>query len=82
MRRSSVQHERINEFRQRMALEPDFSTEEIERRLGNIPLLPPSEEIQQTWDTMFMIDLEPRNAERFGVDWKTIVDRIGSHPVD
>ncbi len=29
-----------------------------------------------------MIDLEPRNAERFGVDWKTIVDRINSHPVD
>ncbi|MCK8604415.1 hypothetical protein [Desulfoferrobacter suflitae] len=82
MRRPSVRHERINEFRQRMALGTDLSPEEIEYRLASIPILPPWNEIQQTWDTMFMIDLEPRNAERFGIDWKTIVDKIGSHPFD
>lgn len=32
--------------------------------------------IQQIWNTMFMIDVEPNNEVRFGVDWKDIIERM------
>jgi hypothetical protein len=82
MRRPSVLLDRIEKIRQRMILETDLSADEIEQRLTSIPLLDPWEAVQKIWETMFMIDLEPRNKERFGVDWKTIADKIGNYPVD
>jgi hypothetical protein len=68
--------ERTERIRQRMLAENRFSAPEIEARLLLMPPLPPWEGLQQAWDEMFMMDLDPRNRERFGLDLRTIVDRI------
>ena len=68
--------ERKERIRQRMLAETSLSASEIEARLALMPILPPWEELQQTWDEMFMIDLDPRNRERFGLDLRIIVNRI------
>ena len=70
--------ERQEKIRQCLLAETNLSSSEIERRVAHMPILPPWEGIQQAWDEMFMIDLEPRNQERFGLDLKTIVERIAS----
>ncbi len=68
--------ERMEKIRQRMLAETRLSTSEIEARLAFMPPLPPWEELQQTWDEMFMMDLDPKNRERFELDLRTIMDRI------
>ena len=70
--------ERQEKIRQRLLSETNLSSSEIENRVAHMPALPPWEGIQQSWDEMFMIDLEPKNKERFGLDLKTIVERISS----
>ncbi len=75
-RRPTEHHARLERLRQRMDQETVFSVEEIEARLAGLPKFPPSEELQQIWNYMFMIDLEPKNEERFGLNWKDIADRI------
>ncbi len=68
--------ERMERIRKRMLMETSLSASEIEARLALMPTLPPWEGLQQTWDEMFMIDVYPRNRERFGLDLRTIVDQI------
>ena len=70
--------ERTERIRQRMLAETRLSASEVEARLALMPPLPPWEGLQQSWDEMFMIDLYPRNRERFGLDLRTIVDRISA----
>jgi hypothetical protein len=67
---------RRERVRQRMLSETSLPETEVEARLAVMPPLPPWEGLQQTWDEMFMIDLDPTNGERFGLDLRTIVDRI------
>lgn len=76
LRRPDEHRARIDRVRQKMLHETNFSPDEIEARLRTLPELPTSESLQQMWDKMFMFDLEPKNAERFGVAWNEIVDRI------
>lgn len=66
----------LERLSQRMQKETTFSPEEIEARLACLPTIPPSGELQQIWDKMFMIDLDPRNEEKFGINWKEIRDRV------
>lgn len=80
-RRPTEHHARLERLRHRMHQETGLSVEEIEARLAGLPELPPSEELQQIWNYMFMIDLEPKNEERFGLNWKEIADRILAAPV-
>jgi hypothetical protein len=80
-RRPSEYHARLERLRQTMHQETALSVEEIEARLTGLPELPPSEELQHIWNYMFMIDLEPKNEERFGLNWKDIADRILAAPV-
>lgn len=70
--------ERTGRIRQRMLAESRLSASEVEAQLALMPHLPPWEGLQQTWDEMFMIDLDPRNQERFGLDLRTIVHRISA----
>jgi len=65
-------------IRQRLLAETNLSSSEIENRLAHMSILPAWPDVQQSWDKMFMIDLEPSNQERFGLDLKTIVERIAS----
>ena len=74
--RPAERRARLERLRQRMHQETSFSAEEIERRLAELPELLPSDQLQQIWDYMFMIDLEPKNEERFGLNWKEIAGRI------
>lgn len=66
----------LERLRQRMHQQTSYSAKEIEQRLAGLPELLPSHQLQQIWDYMFMIDLEPRNQERFGVNWSEIMGRI------
>lgn len=66
----------LERLRQCMHQQNDFSAKEIERRLTRLPTILPSHHLQKIWDYMFMIDLEPRNQERFGVNWSEISSRI------
>lgn len=70
--------ERKEKIRQRLLSETNLSSSEIANRVANMPALPPWECIQQSWDEMFMIDIEPKNKERFGLDLKTVIERISS----
>lgn len=70
--------QRQEKIRQRLLTETNLSASEIENRVANMPALPPWEGIQQCWDEMFMIDIEPKNKERFGLDLKTVIERISS----
>lgn len=40
--------------------------------------IPAWEDLQKMWDYMFMIDINPENKMRFGIDIETIVARINS----
>ena len=81
-RKPSERQARLERLRQRMHQETSFSSEEIERRLAQLPKIPVSEWLQQTWDYMFMLDLEPTNQERFGLNWDEIASQILSVSVD
>ena len=72
---------RIERVRQRMLTKTGLSTSEIERHMGTLPLVCPWDELQRIWDEMFMIDLYPGNRERFGVDFKEIVELIAASAV-
>ncbi len=67
---------RIERLRHRMHQQTGFSEEKIEQRLVGLPELLPSNQLQQIWDYMFMIDLAPNNEQRFGVNWGEIAGRI------
>ena len=69
---------RTGRIRQRMLAETKLSALEIESRLALLPPPPSWVALQQMWDEMFMIDLYPKNRERFGVDMRAIVDVIVS----
>ncbi|MBL8252185.1 MAG: hypothetical protein JNJ76_01100 [Candidatus Competibacter sp.] len=66
----------MDRIRQRMLTDTDLPEAEVEARSAVMPPLPPWQELQQVWDMMFMIDLDPTNRARFGLDMRTIVDRI------
>ncbi len=74
--RPAERQARIERLRQRMYQETSFSAEVIERRLSELPGIPLSAYFQQIWDHMFMIDLDPKNEERFGLDWAEIERQI------
>jgi hypothetical protein len=75
-KRPAERYARLERLRERMRQETAFSQEEIEVRLSGLPELPSPEELQEIWDHMFMMDLNPRNEARFGVNWKEIADRV------
>jgi hypothetical protein len=64
---------RTEHMRQRLLAETSLSASEVEDRLASVPLSLLPETLQQVWDQMFMIDLYPRNRERFGVDMRATV---------
>jgi hypothetical protein len=55
-----------------MHQETSFSVEEIEQRLSELPEIQSSADLQKLWDHMFMIDLDSKNEERFGLNWTEI----------
>lgn len=75
-RRPTERQARLERLRQRMHQETCFSAEEIEKRLAELPEMPASEQLQQIWDYMFMLDIEPKNEERFGLNWNELVSQI------
>ncbi len=63
-------------IRQLMLRNACGSEKEIESKLS---LISPSFQkplIQKMWDEMFMIDLYPENAKRFGANWSDVIDLI------
>jgi hypothetical protein len=74
--RPSEHHRRTERLHQRMLAAAALPASEIDDRLAFLPPLPPWTALQQVWDTMFMIDLYPRNRERFGLDVRAIVEVI------
>lgn len=38
--------------------------------------LPAASDLQHIWDEMFMMDIDPANHERFGLNWSSIVQQI------
>jgi hypothetical protein len=76
--RPGERSKRAQRVRQRLLKECGLSEVEAEARLAGMPVLPPWQGLQQTWDEMFMIDIEPANRDRFGLDLRTIVDRMTS----
>lgn len=75
-KRSSERQARLEKLRQRMHQETSFSSAEIERRLAGLSETQALEQIEQVWNYMFMFDLEPKNEERFGLDWNEIKSRM------
>ena len=69
---------RAARIRERMLAETGLPKAEIESRMSLLPPLPSWEHLQHVWDEMFMIDLDSKNRERFGLDLKTIVERIAA----
>lgn len=67
---------RTEQMRQRMLADTVLSALEIEHRLASLPSVASWVALQKMWDEMFMIDLYPRNRERFGVDMRAIADVI------
>jgi hypothetical protein len=76
--RPDERSKRAQRLRVRLLTECGLSEVEAEARLAGMPVLPPWQGLQQTWDEMFMIDIDPANRNRFGLDLRTIVDRITS----
>lgn len=72
---------RTERVRQRMLAESGLTALEIESRLALLPPIGPWVEWQLIWDQMFMIDLYPNNRERFGLDVKTIMERIAGNSI-
>ncbi|TDF58119.1 hypothetical protein [Cupriavidus sp. L7L] len=75
-RRPDEQRRRVERLRQRLLAEGQLAAAEIERRLIALPLFRSSDEMQRVWDEMFMIDLDPSNRERFGVDMAAVLKLI------
>lgn len=73
---------RLDRLRHRMHQETSFPEEEIKRRLAELPEILPSDHLQQIWDYMFMIDLDQKNKERFGLNWDEIASQIPAVSVD
>ena len=69
---------RTQKIRERMLKESGLPETGVEALLAGMQPLPPWQDLQQTWNEMFMIDIEPENRKRFGLDLRTIVDRITS----
>lgn len=63
---------RTEKMRQRLQVETELTSAQIENRLA----LPAWPVWQQMWDQMFMIDVWPENKERFGINFKDIIERI------
>ncbi len=74
--RPSEQLARIYKRKQRLLTETELSPSEIDFRLIQFPLIDPWENLQKIWDEMFMIDIDPGNKQRFGLNMKTIVERL------
>lgn len=64
----------VERIRHRMLTETALSAAEIENRLPQH--MRPWPRFQTLWDQMFMIDLYPKNRERFDLDIREIVERI------
>lgn len=79
--RPDERFKRTQRVRERLLKECGLSESEVEARMAAMPTLPPWQGLQQIWDEMFMIDIEPTNQNRFGLDLRTIVDRITSTDV-
>jgi len=75
-RRPVERQAQIERLRNRMRRETSFSVYEIEHRLSQLPDIPPSADLQKIWNHMFMIDLDPTNEERFGLNWADIRSQI------
>ncbi|WP_305910477.1 hypothetical protein Q9L42_020170 (plasmid) [Methylomarinum sp. Ch1-1] len=75
-RRPAERQMKLEKLRQRLRNKTSFSDEEIEKRLAKLPESPLSENLQKAWDCMFMIDLDPKNKVRFGLDWEEIASQI------
>ena len=75
-KRPSECQDGLERLRQRMHQETSFSSKEIEKRLADLPKDLVLEKIEQLWNYMFMFDLEPRNEERFGLNWDEIKSRM------
>jgi hypothetical protein len=67
---------RTERIRDWMRSEGKWPESEIEARLASLPQMPPSDELQQIWDQLFMIDLYPENRERFGLDMTEVAKVI------
>lgn len=79
--RPSERLRRAERIRARMLAETGLPEAEIDFRLRLMPHLPRWEDLQQVWNEMFMIDLDPKNHERFGLDLKAIVERIAGSSI-
>ena len=73
---------RNNRLRQRLLRETELPVSEVDARLATLSSILPWETLQQTWDEMFMIDVEPSNRERFGLDFRAIVTHIDAHSTE
>lgn len=74
--RPSERSRRAQEVRERLLAEASLSASEIDQRVASIAPARSSAKLQQVWDEMFMLDLYPKNRERFGLDMKAIVEMI------
>jgi len=74
--REDQQHLRKYRIGQLMLSHTFGSEKEIESKLSLLSLSFQKPFIQKIWDEMFMIDLFPENAEKFGVNWSEVVDLI------
>ena len=75
-KRPSERQARLERLRQRMHQETSYSSAEIESRLAKLSENQAMEDMEQLWNYMFMFDLEPKNEERFGLNWNEIKSRI------
>lgn len=71
-KRPAQQKAKRERIYQLMKQETPFSDLEIRKRLDNVNELPDSMIMQEIWNYMFMIDLQPNNEKRFGLDWSKI----------
>lgn len=74
--RPDQQRERLERCRAGMPELGTWSAAEIRARLASLPPFPRWQDLQRMWDHMFMMDVEPSNQERFGLDLKTIVESV------
>lgn len=79
--RPDERFKRTQRLRERLLKEYGLAESEVEARMTGMPALLPWQSLQQIWDEMFMIDIEPANRNRFGLDLRIIVDRITSTDV-
>lgn len=70
--RPEEQNRRTERLRQRVQDALALSAADVENQLSVLPAIPPAEDLQLIWDTLFMIDLWPENRERFGVDMMAV----------